>query len=336
MSKSRGNDVDPVDIASRLGGEIVRLWTASVDFREDVVGSEALMQRVGENYKKIRNTFRFILGNLDGFDSIKDAVAFDELQPLDRYMLRQAVEVSAEVQRSYEEFAFHKIYHRINNFCGVELSAFYFDVLKDRLYTSARKSVSRRAAQTAIWRIGEALVRLLAPIMSFTCEEVWRYLPPVEGRLESVHLTTFPAPGDVLGANEDANAPDPKQAEDWKTVLAVRETVLKALEEARNEKLIGGNLQAQVTLTAVDPVFSVLERFKNDLRYFFIVSAVEVKKGSGNGDSPVVVQVGKAPGLKCERCWNFSTRVGEEKKHPTVCERCSAVLREIGGEIDGA
>ena len=335
MSKSRGNDVDPVDIANRLGGEIVRLWTASVDFREDVVGSEALMQRVGENYKKIRNTFRFILGNLDGFDPIKDAVAFDELQPLDQYMLRQAVEVSAEVQRSYEEFAFHKIYHRINNFCGVELSAFYFDVLKDRLYTSARKSGSRRAAQTAIWRIGEALVRLLAPILSFTCEEVWRYLPPVAGRLESVHLTTFPAAKDLLGANEVAITPDPKQSDDWKTVLAVRETVLKALEEARNQKLIGGNLQAEVTLTAVDPVFSVLERFKSELRYFFIVSAVEVKKGSGNGDSPVAVQVGKAPGLKCERCWNFSTRVGEDKDYPAVCERCSAVIKEIGGESGG-
>ncbi len=336
LSKSRGNDVDPVDIANRLGGEIVRLWTASVDFREDVVGSETLMQRVGEDYRKIRNTFRFILGNLDGFDPIKDAVAFAEMQPLDQYMLRQAVEVSADVQRSYEEFAFHKIYHRINNFCGMELSAFYFDVLKDRLYTSARKSVSRRAAQTAIWRIGEALARLLAPIMSFTCEEVWQCLPPVEGRLESVHLTSFPAAGDVLGANGVASASDPKQAEDWKTVLAVRETVLKALEEARNEKLIGGNLQAQVTLTAVDPVFSVLERFKNDLRYFFIVSAVEVKKGSGNGDAPVVVQVNKAPGLKCERCWNFSTRVGEDKNYPSVCERCSSVLQEIGGEIDGA
>jgi isoleucyl-tRNA synthetase len=238
------------------------------------------------------------------------------------------------VQRSYEEFAFHKIYHRINNFCGVELSAFYFDVLKDRLYTSARKSVSRRAAQTAIWRIGEALVRLLAPIMSFTCEEVWRYLPSVEGKLESVHLATFPKAADLLGANEVAIAPDPKQAEDWKTVLAVRETALKALEEARNQKLIGSNLQAQITLTAVDPVFSVLERFKSELRYIFIVSSVEIKQGAGNGDTPVVVQVSKAAGLKCERCWNFSTRVGEDKNYPTVCERCSAVLKEIDGEID--
>src|SRR5208282_2625260 len=150
--------------------------------------------------------------HVGGFDPVKDAVAFQDLQPLDQYMLRQAVEVSADVQRSYEEFAFHKIYHRINNFCGVELSAFYFDVLKDRLYTAARKSASRRAAQTAIWRIGEALARLLAPIMSFTCEEVWQYLPPVEGRLESVHLTTFPEASDLLGTDEGAIAPEPKQA----------------------------------------------------------------------------------------------------------------------------
>ena len=203
-------------------------------------------------------------------------------------------------------------------------------MLKDRLYTSGRRSVSRRAAQTAVWRIAEALVRLLAPIMSFTCEEVWQYLPPVAGRLESVHLTTFPEAEELLGSAAAAVAVDPKQSDDWKTVRAVRETVLKALEEARNQKLIGGNLQAQVTLTAVDPVFSVLERFKNDLRYFFIVSAVEVRKGAGNGDAPVVVQVSKAPGLKCERCWNFSTHIGEDTNYPSVCERCSAVLKEIG------
>jgi len=331
MSKSLGNTVDPVEIANTLGGEIVRLWVASVDFREDVACSPQIMQRVAGIYRDIRNTFRFILGNLAGFDPAKDAVAFDQLQPLDQYMLRQTAEVSADVQRSYEEFAFHKIYHRINNFCGVELSAFYFDVLKDRLYTSARNSVPRRAAQTAIWRIGEVLVRLLAPIMSFTCEEVWQYLPPLAGRLASVHLTTFPKTADVLGASEAAAAFDAKQMEDWQTVRAVRETVLKSLEEARNQKLIGGNLQAQVTLTAADPVFAALERFKNDLRYFFIVSAVEIKKGAGNGDAPVTVEVGKAPGAKCERCWNFSTHVGEDKEYPTVCERCSVVLKEIEG-----
>ena len=326
MSKSLGNTVDPVEIADKLGGEIVRLWVASVDFREDVACSPQIMQRVAGIYRDIRNTFRYILGNLDGFDPEKQAVPFAQLQPLDQYMLRQMVEVSADVQRWYEEFAFHKIYHRINNFCGVELSAFYFDVLKDRLYTSARNCAARRAAQTAIWRIGEALVRLLAPLMSFTCDEVWQYMPSVAGRLESVHLAAFPEEQDILG---EAVEPDAKQAEDWKTLRGVRETVLKALEEARNQKLIGANLQAQVTLTAADPVYSVLERHAGDLRYIFIVSAVEVHRGAGNGDSPVNVQVSKAAGAKCERCWNYSTHVGENPDYPTICERCSAVLKEI-------
>ena len=328
MSKSLGNTVDPVEIADTLGGEIVRLWVGSVDFREDVACSPQIMQRVAGIYRDIRNTFRFILGNLEGFDPEKDAVAFGDLQSLDQYMLRQMVEVSADVRRWYEEFAFHKIYHRVNNFCGVELSAFYFDILKDRLYTSARKSVARRAAQTVIWHIGEALVRLLAPIMSFTCDEVWQYLPPLSGRLESVHLTTFPEAKDILGA---AVEPDPQQAEDWKTLRAVREPVLKALEDARNQKLIGKNLEAQVTLTASDPLYSVLERFKNDLRYVFIVSAVELRSGGGNGNTPVTVQVARAQGQKCQRCWNYSTRVGEDTHYPTVCERCSAVLKEIDG-----
>ncbi len=193
LSKSRGNDVDPVDIANRMGGEIVRLWVASVDFREDVVGSEQLMQRVAESYRKIRNSlFRYVLSNLYDFDPQKNAVPFEEMDLLDQYMLRQTVAMSADVTRWYDEFAFHKIYHRINDFCVVELSAFYFDVLKDRLYTSAPNSPARRAAQTAIWRIGEALVRLLAPITSFTCDEVWQYLPKLPDRPVSVHLARFP------------------------------------------------------------------------------------------------------------------------------------------------
>jgi isoleucyl-tRNA synthetase len=332
MSKSRGNDVDPVDIASRLGGEVVRLWVASVDFREDVVGSEQLMQRVAESYRKIRNSlFRYVLSNLYDFDPQKHAVAFDELDLLDQYMLRQTVAVAADVTRSYDEFAFHKIYHRINDFLVVELSAFYFDVLKDRLYTSAPNSRGRRAAQTAIWRIGEALVRLLAPITSFTCDEVWQYLPAVPDRADSVHLANFPAASDILGGASPAE--DPKQREDWNALLAVRTEVLKALEEARQSKLIGGaNLEAQVTVTAAEPVFSVLTRYQDRLRYLFIVSAVTLLQGkSGNGTGGVSVVVSKPDGKKCERCWNYSTRVGEDAEYPTVCERCSAVLKEIGG-----
>jgi isoleucyl-tRNA synthetase len=327
MSKSRGNDVDPVDIANRLGGEIVRLWTASVDFREDVVGSEALMQRVGENYKKIRNTFRYILSNLYDFDPVKDAVPFDKMEALDQYMLRETCAFAADVRRSYDEFAFHKIYHRVNHFCIVDLSAFYFDVLKDRLYISAPKSQARRSAQTATWRIGEALARLLAPITSFTSEEIWQFLPKVEDREESVHLATFPASTDILGAGTAER--DEQQDKDWTTLRTVRDEVLKALEEARNQKLIGTGLEAQVRVTAPDPVYSLLKRYEGQLRYLFIVSAVSLVQASGNGSGGVHVEVKKADGIKCERCWNYSTRVGEDPNYPTVCERCAAVLKEI-------
>ena len=329
MSKSRGNDVDPVDIAGRLGGEVVRLWTASVDFREDVVGSEALMQRVGENYKKIRNTFRYILSNLYDFDPAKDSVSFDEMQELDRYMLRETAAFASDVKKSYDEFAFHKIYHRVNHFCIVDLSAFYFDVLKDRLYISAPKSEARRSAQTAIWHIGEALVRLLAPIMSFTAEEIWPYLPALEARPESVHLAHFPAATNILGAG--ATERDEDQSKDWTTLRSVRDEVLKALEEARNGKLIGTGLEAQVILNASEPLYTLLKRYDTQLRYLFIVSAVEIRSAA-SPDGPsgsVKVEVKKAEGQKCERCWNYSTHVGEDPNYPTVCERCSAVLKEL-------
>jgi isoleucyl-tRNA synthetase len=339
MSKSRGNDVDPVDIANRLGGEVVRMWVASVDFREDVVGSEALMQRVAENYRKIRNTFRYILGNLEGFDPQKDSVPFENMEAIDQYMLRQTNEFSADVRRWYDEFAFHKIYQRVSNFCIVDLSAFYFDVLKDRLYISAPKSQARRSAQTAIWRIGEALVRLLAPIMSFTAEEVWNFLPRVSGRAESVHLAQFPTPSDILGAKvaaadeseHDESEHDESELREWQTLRAVRDEVLKALEEARNNKMIGTGLEAQVNVSASEPIYSVLSRHAEQLRYLFIVSAVTLTQGAGNGTGSVHVEVKKADGLKCERCWNYSTHVGEDRNYPTVCERCSAVLKEIGG-----
>jgi isoleucyl-tRNA synthetase len=332
MSKSRGNDVDPVDIASRLGGEIVRFWTASVDFREDVVGSEALMQRVGENYKKIRNTFRYILSNLYDFDPMKDAVPFEKMEELDQYMLRQTCAFAADVANGYDEFAFHKIYHRVNHFCIVDLSAFYFDVLKDRLYISAPKSPARRSAQTAVWRIGEALTRLLAPIMSFTCEEIWQYLPKVEGREESVHLASFPATSVMAGEGDSKSGATSQFDNDWNTLRTVRDDVLKALEEARNNKLIGTGLEAQVSITASDPLYSVLKRYEAQLRYLFIVSAVETRLAAPSaGTGAVTVEVKKADGQKCERCWNYSIHVGEDETYPTVCERCSAVLKQIGG-----
>jgi isoleucyl-tRNA synthetase len=332
MSKSRGNDVDPVDIAGRLGAEIVRLWVASVDFREDVVGSERLMQNIAENYRTVRNNlFKYSLGNLYDFDPARDAVSFEKLEALDQYMLRQTAAMAADVTRWYEEFAFHKIYQRVLNFCAVELSAFYFDVLKDRLYTSAPNSVGRRAAQTVIWRILEAMVRLLAPLMSFTCEEVWGYLPKLANRPQSVHMALLPKADEIFGSSQVPE--DSKQWEDWTTLRGLREQVLKELEAARNAKQIGKALEAQVKISAADPVYSVLTRHHDQLRYLFIVSAVTLEqKASGNGTGAVAVAVSKADGKKCERCWNYSVRVGEDQKYPTVCERCSAVLRELEGE----
>ncbi|MGA7462730.1 MAG: isoleucine--tRNA ligase [Candidatus Korobacteraceae bacterium] len=329
QSKSLGNVVDPVEIADKLGAEIIRLWVASVDFREDVMSSDELMQRIADSYRKIRNTFRYILGNLEGFDPARDVMPFAEMHPLDQYILLQAAEVTKDVRSHYDSFTFHRLYQRLKDFCIVDLSAIYFDVLKDRLYTSAPRSPARRSAQTALWRLGEALVRLLAPVMSFTADEVWGFLPPMPTRPESVHLEHFPAPGDLTGvlpAGFDAAA----IKSEWQTLLSVRDEALKVLEAARAEKRIGSGLEAQLHLAAPDSIYPVLERYRDQLRYLFIVSDVVLDKATAsNGDAGLVITINQAPGQKCERCWNYSTQVGEDPNYPTVCERCSAVLAEI-------
>jgi len=361
QSKSLGNVVDPVDIADKLGAEIIRLWVASVDFREDVMASDELMQRISESYRKIRNTFRYILGNLATrdfeiaredddqhtmnavetvFDPARDAVPFAEMHAIDQYILLRAAEVTRDVREHYDSFTFHRVYQRLKDFCIVDLSAIYFDVLKDRLYTSAPKSQARRSAQTALWKLGEALVRLLAPVMSFTADEIWQQLPAVAGRAESVHLELFPAPEDLTGALPDGLDAGGLTRE-WDALLQVRGEVLKALEAARNEKVIGSGLEAQVTLAVpkaadsyegqvANSIFPVLERYSDQLRYLFIVSDVVLERlPAGNGNTGLTIQVREAPGQKCERCWNYSTHVGENETYPTVCERCSAVLAEI-------
>ena len=329
MSKSLGNTVDPVEIADKLGAEIVRLWVASVDFREDVMASDELMQRVAESYRKIRNTFRYILSNLADFAPAQDTVGFAEMHPLDQYILLRAAEATKDVREHYDNFVFHRLYHQLKDFCIVDLSAIYFDVLKDRLYTSAPKSLARRSAQTALWRLGKALVRLLAPVMSFTTEEIWGFLPDVDGRPESVHVTLFPQPEELTGkmpVGFDTGALE----SDWDTLLAVRNEALKALETARAEKKIGGSLEAQLHMAAPEQLFPVLERHRDQLRYLFIVSDVVLEKSpASNGDTGLMITVNRAPGEKCERCWNYSIHVGEDKTYPTVCERCSAVLSEI-------
>ncbi len=328
MSKSLGNVVDPVDIANRMGAEIVRLWVASVDFREDVTCSEELMRRIADNYRKIRNTFRFVLQNLYDFDPAHDAVAFAEMQSLDQYMLLQTTDLDAEVREWYTGFQFHKVYQRVLNFCAVDLSAVYFDVLKDRLYTAAPDSRGRRSAQTTIWRIGEALVRLLAPMMSFTSDEVWSHLPRMKGRPESVHLAQFSSGEEITGGIPSSNGLDLVRS-DWEALMGVRSEVLKALEEARNAKLIGGSLEAKVSLSAPRALLPTLDRRRADLRFAFIVSEVELHEAAnGDGAAKLGVKVTKADGQKCERCWNYSVHVGENPEYPTICERCSEALAQ--------
>lgn len=332
MHKSLGNTVDPVDVAGRMGGEIVRLWVASVDFREDVRASEELMQRVAENYRKIRNTFRNMLGNLYDFDPA-DAVPFAEMDSLDQHMLVRTAEMADDVKKFYGEMMFHRVYHEIHSFCAADLSQVYFDVLKDRLYTGATKSRARRSAQTAIWHIAEAMVRLLAPMMSFTADEIWQYLPNLPGRSASVHLELFPTGEEILGSSVPREMLDKLRLE-WSALMSVRDEALKALETARQNKIIGSNLEAKVKLSAPEPLHALLAANERQLRALLIVSAVSVEAAAGsNGSSSVHVDVSRADGQKCERCWNYSVHVGENSKFPTICERCSSALAEMDKDV---
>ena len=319
MSKSLGNGVDPVDIANRLGGEIVRLWVASIDFREDMAASENLMQRCADIYRKLRNTFKILLGNLNGFDPVRDRVPESELLPLDRYMLARTRELTEKVRAWYAAFEFHRVYHAVNDFAVVDLSSFYIDVLKDRMYTFAPTSLARRSAQTVLWQITEALVRLVAPILSFTADEVWEYLPAVEGREASVHLALFPAPEEVF--SEDPT----KLLEEWKQLFVVRDAALVLLENERQAKLIGKGLEAQLKITAPGKLFDLLKRHFAGLKEILNVSEVQIFEGTSSE-----MAVLPASGHKCARCWNFMPEVSAYGIWENVCTRCQSALKEMG------
>ncbi len=319
MSKSLGNGVDPVDIANRMGGEIVRLWVASVDFREDMAASENLMARCAELYRKLRNTFRFLLGNLAGFNPATDRVAEADLTPLDRYMLARTRDLAEKILGWYEEFEFHRVYQAVNEFAIVDLSSFYLDVLKDRMYTFAPTSQARRSAQTVLWQITEALVRLLAPIISFTADEVWEYLPVVEGRPASVHLALFPKPEEIFSEN-----PAPL-IEEWKQIFELRDAVMQVLERARQEKQIGKGLEAQLKITASGDLLALVRRHKDGLKETFNVSDVQILEGSEFSISAL-----PASGNKCARCWNFMPDTADYGIWQNVCGRCRSALAEMG------
>jgi isoleucyl-tRNA synthetase len=337
MSKSLGNVVLPTEICDKWGADLLRLWVGSQEYQADVKMSERVMTQLSEAYRKIRNTIRFALGNLNDFDPSRHVVANEQMEDLDRWMLERTADLVKKCREWYTAYEFHRVYHAIHDFCVVDLSAFYYDVLKDRLYTKAAKNKSRRSGQTAVWKITSALVRLLTPTLVFTSEEVWRFLPHTAGEAGSVHIALFPEEAELRTGLL------PEKANTWELLAKVRGEVLKALEVARNEKkLINSGLEAKVVLNADLEMKAKLKQYLPQLPGLFIVSQVELlSAGSGEFRSEAVpgleVSVLRADGKKCDRCWNYSVHVGENLRYPTVCERCSQAIAEIeagGPEAD--
>ncbi len=322
MSKSAGTGISPNEVVKESGADILRLWVASSDYHEDVRCSQEILERTVDAYRKIRNTARYALGNLYGFDPSQSSVSEEEMLEIDRWALAELDEVVKKVREAYNAYEFHLATRAIYSFCTVTLSARYFDIIKDRLYTSAPRSLARRSAQTALYRIAEALARMSAPILVFTADEIWENLPSTTGRPDFVHLALLPEASDVSSEELRSN---------WERLFEIRDEVLQVLEEARIGKRIGSSLEARVEIAASGESYEQLERYRDELRYLFIVSGVDVVQ-SDEGVSGVVVKVLPAEGQKCERCWNYSTRVGEFGTYPTVCERCVQALEEIERE----
>ena len=317
MSKSIGNVISPIDVIKKSGADIVRLWVASADYGQDVSISDEILDRTSEAYRRIRNTFRFLLSNLYDFDPSTDSVAFEDMPELDRYAVARLADVLKEVTAEYDAWRFHSVYRKLYDYVG-DLSSVYLDVLKDRLYADGATSVSRRSAQTVLAQIVAVLVRVLAPVLSFTCEEVWQLMPEALRDAESVHLSDWP----VFAVPEEQAA---KLRADYAIVLEVREVVTKALEEARNAHTIGKSQEATVVVSAPARALGVLHaRSRESLAELFIVADVRIVEGETLG-----VTVESSVGEKCPRCWNLRV-LGVDAAHPEVCGRCAEVLSEIG------
>ena len=325
MSKSRGNVVDPLKVIENSGADILRLWVSSADYSSDIAVSSEILDRVKEGYRRIRNTLRFLLGSLADFDPRQDTVAFAEMESIDRWALLELNGLVDKATRAYNAYKFHQVYHGIYHFCSVDLSSFYLDVLKDRLYTFSSGSPERRSAQTAILAIVDALTRLIAPILVFTAEEAWSYLPKSVGAPESVHLAGLPV--------YDPALVDEELTTDWTRLLELRQETSKALELARSEKKIGGSLEAEVELVVSEAYRAVVNAYESELPAIFIVSSVTVAKDTDDRsaylseDIPgVKIVVRQARGQKCARCWNRRLDVGKHAAHPEICGRCIEAL----------
>lgn len=326
MHKSLGNVIYPDELIRDYGAEIIRMWVAAEDYKDNIRLSREIMQRLVEAYRRIRNTCRYILGNLYDFDPEKDSVPYDKMEELDKWILHRLQEINEKVQKAYEDFEFHIVYHTLHNFCVLDLSSFYLDIIKDRLYTSHSNSMERRSAQTAMNEVLEVMVRLMAPVLSFTADEVWQYMRGK--RSESVHMEQF------IPVKEEYK--DPRLKARWDEIIEIRSEVNKALEIARKNKLIGHSLEAEVTLGLSPKLMERLSPYKDQLRSIFIVSSVkllpieDMREGiESESVSGLKIYVSVSPHPKCERCWIHDASVGKDPRYPGICQRCIDVLSGI-------
>ncbi|TQK74711.1 isoleucyl-tRNA synthetase [Brevibacillus sp. AG162] len=324
MSKSLGNVIVPQQVIDKMGADILRLWVASVDYQADVRISDAILNQIAEVYRKIRNTFRFLLGNLDGFNPATDRVAYEELGELDRYVLAKAAKVAKRTRKAYDEYQFHTVFHAVHNFCVIDLSAFYLDICKDRLYVEAPDSLKRRAAQTVMYDCLLSLVKLVAPLLPHTADEVWAFIPGVEEK--SVQLTDMPE-GDEQHLSFAAEAESK-----WDAFLAIRDEVLKAMEEARRNKVFGNSVDAKLALYPQTEEVAKTLAAMDDLADLFIVAHVDVHSGSAPAEAVqlegIAAVVSAADGGKCERCRVVKPDVGTRESHASLCVRCADIVEQ--------
>ena len=330
MSKSIGNVIAPKKVIDRYGAEILRLWVAASDYKDDIRISESILKQLSDAYRRIRNTCRFFLGNLYDFDPAKHIVSYDEMPDIDQFALHKLQQLITRNVAAYESYDFHVVYHSLYNYCTLDLSAFYLDILKDRLYTSFADSKKRRSAQTVMYKIVSGLSKLMAPILPFTAEEVWSYMPDADNTRTSIHLSEFPTPDNGLKNDELAGR--------WESILDVRSEVTKVLENSRAEKKIGHSLDAALTLNVSEELHALLNTYEKDLASIFIVSDARlvceknpVGEFTETGIDGLSINVKRAPGKKCPRCWIYDVSVGDSPGKAEVCSRCQAVLEEEGG-----
>jgi isoleucyl-tRNA synthetase len=312
MSKSLGNTVDPQTVTSKLGAEIARLWVAATDYSGDLNIDDKILARVVDAYRRIRNTLRFLMANVSDFNPATDAVPANQLLEIDRFALARAAQFQAEALAHYAVYEFHPVVAKLQVYCSEDLGAFYLDVLKDRLYTTAPKSLARRSAQTALWQITQGMLRLMAPFLSFTAEEAWAIFAPGQGSIFKQTYWQFDAADEALLAK-------------WAAVREVREAVNKAIEAVRTEGGVGSSLQANVTVTAPADTLALLASLGDDLKFVFITSAATLVQGDA-----LAVAVTPSTATKCERCWHYRDDVGSDTAHPTICGRCVSNLVGTG------